>query len=187
MLFKAASRQLHINSWEEMSYFSLHTLTYVQIVTVGAQPHLSRWSFGGNLLSQVKIAPPSALSVSVHSSGVSQDFLRKNDEYWPRMFVDVHHITSSALKLTNLFCWTDNCYSRLWRFGGHYNGVWKSSVHVSLLFNELIMSQVECSAVSTKERIIGTKVIERQTQICHSRDQDASRIYCCRHSCHPYI
>ncbi|KAL3693331.1 hypothetical protein R1sor_006982 [Riccia sorocarpa] len=42
-----------------------------QIVTVGVQPHLSRWSFGGNLLSQVKIAPLSALSVSVHSSGTT--------------------------------------------------------------------------------------------------------------------
>ncbi|BBN06934.1 THO complex subunit 6 [Marchantia polymorpha subsp. ruderalis] len=47
------------------------TITDDQIVTVGAQPHLSRWSFGGNLLSQVKIAPPSALSVSVHSSGTT--------------------------------------------------------------------------------------------------------------------
>ncbi|KAG6551267.1 hypothetical protein Mapa_007193 [Marchantia paleacea] len=47
------------------------TITDDQIVTVGAQPHLSRWSFGGTLLSQVKIAPPSALSVSVHSSGTT--------------------------------------------------------------------------------------------------------------------
>ncbi|KAL2634533.1 hypothetical protein R1flu_006012 [Riccia fluitans] len=47
------------------------TITDDQIVTVGAQPRLSRWSFGGNLLSQVKIAPPSAFSVSVHSSGTT--------------------------------------------------------------------------------------------------------------------
>ncbi|CAM6102754.1 unnamed protein product [Calypogeia fissa] len=47
------------------------TITDDEIVAVGAQPHLSRWSFGGTMLSQVKCASPSTFSVSVHSSGTT--------------------------------------------------------------------------------------------------------------------
>ncbi|XP_057820755.1 THO complex subunit 6 isoform X4 [Cryptomeria japonica] len=42
-----------------------------QIVAVGAQPLLSRFSFGGKVLSQVNCAPSSAYSLEVHNSGVT--------------------------------------------------------------------------------------------------------------------
>ncbi|CAK9868022.1 unnamed protein product [Sphagnum jensenii] len=44
------------------------TIANDQILTVGTQPILSRWSFGGTLLSQAVCAPLSAFSVSVHPS-----------------------------------------------------------------------------------------------------------------------
>jgi len=47
------------------------TIANDQIVTVGTQPILSRWSFGGTLLSQAVCAPLSAFSVSVHPSGLT--------------------------------------------------------------------------------------------------------------------
>eukprot|EP00252_Welwitschia_mirabilis_P000438 TRINITY_DN10436_c0_g1_i1.p1 TRINITY_DN10436_c0_g1~~TRINITY_DN10436_c0_g1_i1.p1 ORF type:complete len:377 (-),score=71.80 TRINITY_DN10436_c0_g1_i1:22-1152(-) len=42
-----------------------------QIVEVGAQPFLSRFSFNGKVLSKVSCAPSSAYSVEVHNSGVT--------------------------------------------------------------------------------------------------------------------
>jgi hypothetical protein len=47
------------------------TIANDQILTVGTQPILSRWSFGGTLLSQAVCAPLSAFSVSVHPSGLT--------------------------------------------------------------------------------------------------------------------
>ncbi|CAM6047130.1 unnamed protein product [Sphagnum compactum] len=47
------------------------TIANDQILTVGTQPILSRWSFGGTLLSQAMCAPLSAFSVSVHPSGLT--------------------------------------------------------------------------------------------------------------------
>uniref|UniRef100_A0A0E0IIB5 Uncharacterized protein n=1 Tax=Oryza nivara TaxID=4536 RepID=A0A0E0IIB5_ORYNI len=42
-----------------------------QILAVGAEPLLSRFSINGTLLSQIKCAPHSAFSVSIHSSGMA--------------------------------------------------------------------------------------------------------------------
>ncbi|CAK9265610.1 unnamed protein product [Sphagnum jensenii] len=44
------------------------TIANDQILTMGTQPILSRWSFGCTLLSQAMCAPLSAFSVSVHPS-----------------------------------------------------------------------------------------------------------------------
>uniref|UniRef100_A0A0E0M0D7 Uncharacterized protein n=1 Tax=Oryza punctata TaxID=4537 RepID=A0A0E0M0D7_ORYPU len=41
------------------------------ILAVGAEPLLSRFSINGTLLSQIKCAPHSAFSVSIHSSGMA--------------------------------------------------------------------------------------------------------------------
>ncbi|XP_024534687.1 THO complex subunit 6-like [Selaginella moellendorffii] len=42
-----------------------------EIVVVGVQPHLSRFTFGGKLSSQVACAPLSSFAVSLHPSGVT--------------------------------------------------------------------------------------------------------------------
>jgi hypothetical protein len=42
----------------------------LQILAVGAEPVLSRLTINGTVLSQIKCAPQSAFSVSMHSSGV---------------------------------------------------------------------------------------------------------------------
>ncbi|KQJ89981.1 hypothetical protein BRADI_4g28830v3 [Brachypodium distachyon] len=42
-----------------------------QILAVGAEPALSRFTINGAVLSQIKCAPPSAFSVSMHSSGMA--------------------------------------------------------------------------------------------------------------------
>ncbi|KAJ7565269.1 hypothetical protein O6H91_02G054400 [Diphasiastrum complanatum] len=42
-----------------------------QIVVAGAWPRVSRFSFGGTLLSQVTCAPYSTFSISVHPSGIT--------------------------------------------------------------------------------------------------------------------
>ncbi|XP_024319265.1 THO complex subunit 6 isoform X6 [Brachypodium distachyon] len=45
--------------------------TSIQILAVGAEPALSRFTINGAVLSQIKCAPPSAFSVSMHSSGMA--------------------------------------------------------------------------------------------------------------------
>eukprot|EP00249_Psilotum_nudum_P014318 c24765_g1_i2 orf=481-1548(-) len=47
------------------------TVANDQIVMVGAQPHLSRFNYGGKIISQVACAPLSAFSVSVQPSGIT--------------------------------------------------------------------------------------------------------------------
>lgn len=42
-----------------------------QILAVGAEPALSRFTINGVVVSQIKCAPPSAFSVSMHSSGMA--------------------------------------------------------------------------------------------------------------------
>ncbi|KAL6655703.1 hypothetical protein ACP70R_006529 [Stipagrostis hirtigluma subsp. patula] len=42
-----------------------------QILAVGAEPILSRFTINGTVLSQIKCAPQSAFSVSIHSSGMA--------------------------------------------------------------------------------------------------------------------
>ncbi|XP_062198584.1 THO complex subunit 6-like [Phragmites australis] len=42
-----------------------------QILAVGAEPVLSRFTINGTVLSQIKCAPQSAFSVSIHSSGIA--------------------------------------------------------------------------------------------------------------------
>ncbi|RLN34483.1 hypothetical protein C2845_PM03G32770 [Panicum miliaceum] len=42
-----------------------------QILAVGAEPVLSRFTINGRVLSQIKCAPQSAFSVSIHSSGMA--------------------------------------------------------------------------------------------------------------------
>jgi hypothetical protein len=54
-----------------VSSFSLYvSFAPVQILAVGAEPVLSRITINGAVLSQIKCAPLSAFSVSIHSSGV---------------------------------------------------------------------------------------------------------------------
>lgn len=50
--------------------FLFHFFASFQILAVGAEPVLSRFTINGTVLSQIKCAPQSAFSVSIHSSGV---------------------------------------------------------------------------------------------------------------------
>lgn len=61
-----------------LSYFFgfifLNSMSFPQILAVGAEPLLTRFNMNGDIVSQIQCAPTSAFSVSLHPSGVSSVF-----------------------------------------------------------------------------------------------------------------
>lgn len=58
---------------------TLCTMSFPQILAVGAEPLLTRLNMNGDIISQIQCAPQSAFSISLHSSGVCSLLLHNID------------------------------------------------------------------------------------------------------------
>jgi hypothetical protein len=101
----------------------VQTFASIQILAVGAEHALSRFTINGAVLSQIKCAPPSAFSISMHSSGVCISVPPLGFALSPNFWGSV------------LTCYpqrSDGCCCGAWRSGGRHLRIWEPSLRVSL-------------------------------------------------------
>jgi hypothetical protein len=112
-----------------VSPFLAQTFASIQILAVGAEPALSRFTINGAVLSQIKCAPPSAFSISMHSSGVCI-----NVPFWSPFETLIGSASPGAVYylLTCYPCHSDGCCCRAWRSGGCHLWIWEPSLRISL-------------------------------------------------------